>query len=64
MLQCKQAARLLSQAQDTPLNLAQRWQLRLHLSLCDRCRHFQRQLGFMRRAARAAARLGSSDIVS
>ena len=50
MLSCKEATRLLSQAQDRPLNYAERIKLRLHLGVCIACTRFSRQLAFMRDA--------------
>jgi hypothetical protein len=49
-LRCKEASRLLSEAQDRQLDLGERLKLRLHLGLCDACTHFSRQLDFLRRA--------------
>lgn len=51
-LTCKQASLLLSRGQDAPLGLYARLKLRLHLTLCDGCTHFSRQLKFMRAAVR------------
>ncbi|NHQ85842.1 zf-HC2 domain-containing protein [Iodobacter fluviatilis] len=53
MMNCRQASILLSAQQDGPLTLNQRYRLRLHLLLCNNCRNFNRQLHFMREAARA-----------
>ena len=50
MLSCKEASRLLSQAQDRPLALGERVKLRLHLVVCTACTRFGRQLAFMRTA--------------
>ncbi|MBV1775338.1 zf-HC2 domain-containing protein [Burkholderiaceae bacterium DAT-1] len=51
-LTCRQASRLLSDAEDHPLATSFRLRLRLHLLACQNCRNFRDQLGFMRRAAR------------
>jgi hypothetical protein len=51
-LTCKEASRLLSQAQDRKLTLAQRATLRLHLSACEACARFQAQLNTLRVAMR------------
>lgn len=53
MLSCKQAAMLLSQAQDRGLGFYERSKLRLHLILCDACTNFMKQLRFIRRAMHA-----------
>jgi hypothetical protein len=45
---CKQASMLLSQAQDRPLNFAERLRLRAHLVICKRCQRVSRQLEFLR----------------
>lgn len=57
MLTCKQAHRLLSEAQDRSLGWGERLALRLHLLLCDPCRRFRAQMGFLRRALRRHAGL-------
>ena len=49
-INCKEAARLLSQSMDAPLPFWQRVRLRLHLAVCDACSNFSRQLGLLRRA--------------
>jgi len=50
MLSCKEATRLLSQAQDHALTYPQRIKLRLHLYACVACTRFSGQLAFMREA--------------
>ena len=50
MLSCKEATRLMSQAQDRPLSYGERVKLRLHLVACTACTRFSRQLAFMREA--------------
>ena len=52
MRSCKEISMLLSQAQERPLGRAECWSLRLHLLLCDGCRNFRAQLGFLRAAVR------------
>jgi len=52
ILSCKDATRLLSQAQDRPLSSFRRWRLSLHLMTCDACTRFERQLEFLREALR------------
>lgn len=49
-LTCKEASRLISQAQDRKLTLAQRSALRLHLSMCEACTRFGAQLNALRSA--------------
>ncbi|MBY0446216.1 MAG: zf-HC2 domain-containing protein [Burkholderiales bacterium] len=55
MMNCRQASILLSAQQDGPLTLSQRSRLRMHLLFCKNCRNFNRQLHFMREAARTPA---------
>ena len=52
MVTCKDASRLLSQAQDRRLTLVERLKLRVHLAVCDACTRFSVQLTVMRRAMR------------
>ena len=51
-LTCKEASRLISQAMDRKLTLAQRAALRLHLSACAACTRFAAQLNTLRVAMR------------
>ena len=57
-ISCKEVARLLSDAQDHELPVAERTRLRLHLAICDACRNVEQQFDFIRRAMR---RLGKED---
>jgi hypothetical protein len=50
MLSCKEATRLLSQAQDRHLSYGERIKLRLHLMACVACSRFSRQLAVLREA--------------
>jgi hypothetical protein len=43
-LHCREAAALLSKAQDGELSRVDRWALRLHLLICAPCRRYRRQL--------------------
>lgn len=52
MLNCKENSELLSQALDRPVTLRERLAMRLHLMMCRGCRNFEKQLAFIRRAAR------------
>lgn len=52
MLDCKQNTTLLSQAQDREITLRERVAMRMHLMMCRGCRNFEKQLGFIRKAAR------------
>jgi hypothetical protein len=50
LLSCKEASRLLSQAQDRRLAWTERVKLRLHLGVCSACTRFARQLALVRAA--------------
>ena len=47
---CREVSELLSQAQERPLTLVEKFGLHVHLPLCEGCRNFKRQLVFMREA--------------
>ena len=51
-LSCKEASRAVSQAQERSLSAFERWKLRMHLTVCDHCTRFERQIRFMREALR------------
>lgn len=44
MYSCKKVAELLSQRFDEPFGLVDRLRLRVHLSMCNNCRHVENQL--------------------
>jgi hypothetical protein len=52
MLSCKEAARLVSQGLDRKLGFGERVMLRVHLSICDGCTNFRKQVDFLRRAVK------------
>ena len=52
-LKCREASKLLSEAADRRLGFALRVKLRVHLSICDACTNFSKQLAFMRKALAA-----------
>ncbi|TSA15302.1 MAG: zf-HC2 domain-containing protein [Betaproteobacteria bacterium] len=52
MYSCEQAARLSSMAMEQPLTSSERMLLSLHLMMCKGCGNFNRQIEFLRRAAR------------
>lgn len=59
---CKEVSRLVSEAQDRPLGLAERMRLRIHLAICDGCANFSRRVQFLRRAmTRLADEPGKRD---
>ncbi len=52
MLNCKEATRLMSEAQDRPLSTGEKLQLEVHLAMCRGCRNFREQMDFLRLACR------------
>ena len=51
-ISCKEASRLMSQAQDRELSLGERASLQVHLAICRGCRAVDAQFQFLRRAVR------------
>jgi hypothetical protein len=47
---CRAMARLISESQERRLRLGERVLLRMHLSVCDACTRFRKQVKFMSRA--------------
>ncbi len=58
MLTCKQASRLISEANERKLGLRERFVLRLHLWMCDNCRRFEGQMRFLRHTMRKGKQEG------
>jgi predicted anti-sigma-YlaC factor YlaD len=56
MLDCKHNTELLSQSHDRPITLREKMAMRMHLMMCKGCRNFERQLAFIRKAARELPR--------
>jgi predicted anti-sigma-YlaC factor YlaD len=56
MMNCKQATRLMSDAQESSLSLKDRAALRLHISMCSGCRNFGKQMGMLREITQAYAK--------
>ena len=52
MLSCQRATELMSQEQDRPLSLAERFGLRLHVLICTGCNNYRRQMAVLRAACR------------
>lgn len=61
MLTCKDASLLISESQERPLGLRERWGLKLHLMLCAYCRRFEQQVALVRKALRVLGRRAESD---
>lgn len=58
---CKQAHQKLSENLDRQLSLAERTQLKIHLSMCPSCTNFGTQMRTIRMAMQAMAQGKSSD---
>jgi predicted anti-sigma-YlaC factor YlaD len=56
MIDCKHNTELLSQSYDRPITLRERIAMRMHLMMCRGCRNFEKQLTFLRKAARELPR--------
>lgn len=56
MLNCHDATRLMSEAEDRELSLGERVSLRLHVTMCSGCRHFQANIRSLRTIVRAYVR--------
>ncbi len=52
MITCEDATRLISEGQDRNLTPWERIGLRLHLWMCDGCRLFEKQIGYLREIVR------------
>lgn len=61
MLNCKEASQLISQSLDRPLSLSERWQLKIHLWMCDACRRFKQQLNQLKQHLRALVQQTEHD---
>ncbi|MDP2430578.1 MAG: zf-HC2 domain-containing protein [Pseudomonadota bacterium] len=61
MLTCKDASHLISESQERPLGIWERWGLRLHLWMCVSCRRFVRQMALMRQALRMLGQRAEAD---
>ncbi len=61
MMNCEQATRLLSESQERDLAMSERTMLRVHTWICEGCRNFGGQLGFIRQAMKGFAARGGDD---
>lgn len=55
MLNCREATRLMSEAQEHPLKLGENLSLKMHVMMCSGCRNFGKQMHALRRITRAYA---------
>jgi len=53
MLNCHDATRLMSEAQDRPLKLSERISLKMHVMMCSGCNNFKSQMGTLRMMTRS-----------
>ncbi|MDX8126847.1 zf-HC2 domain-containing protein [Methylomonas sp. OY6] len=51
MRNCREITELVSKGLDTPLGIGERLSIKLHVMMCSRCRNFQSQTQFIRKAA-------------
>lgn len=51
MRNCREITKLVSKGLDTPLGIGERLSIKLHVMMCSRCRNFQSQTQFIRKAA-------------
>jgi len=61
MLSCKQASRLVSQSLERKLSYRDRFALFLHLTVCDACTLFSRQIKLLRQAVQRIGRNVEQD---
>jgi len=61
MLSCKQASQFVSQSLERKLSYRQRFALFLHLTMCDACKLFSRQLELLRQAVQRIGRNVEQD---
>lgn len=55
MLVCREAARLITESHQRPLRWRERIALRFHLTICDACTNFKKQMRLMTDAAQRLA---------
>lgn len=61
MMNCQQATRLLSDAQERELSLKDRAALKFHVMMCSGCRNFGKQMGTLRDIAHHYAKGPDND---
>jgi len=55
MMNCQQATRLMSEAQERPLRLREKVALKLHLLICTGCKNFSTQIPWLSQLMKAHA---------
>lgn len=61
MMNCREATKLLSDAQEQALPLTERAALQMHVMLCSGCDHFKQQMDSLRAMMRAYAKGEGED---
>lgn len=56
MMICRDATRLMSEAQERPLSITERVSLKLHVIMCSGCHNFKDQMNSLRLMTRAYAK--------
>ncbi|UXD85950.1 zf-HC2 domain-containing protein [Thalassolituus hydrocarboniclasticus] len=54
MMNCQQATRLMSEAQERPLSFKEQAELKVHTLICSGCRQFGEQMQLLRRFSKAS----------
>ncbi|WP_339938759.1 zf-HC2 domain-containing protein [Undibacterium luofuense] len=52
LIKCREAHQLVSEGMDRDLSTSERYRLRLHISICDACTRFEKQMQLMRTTLR------------
>jgi hypothetical protein len=60
-MNCDRATRLMSESQERALTSSERASLRVHTWICEGCRNFKGQVGFIRQAMKAFAQRQDGD---
>lgn len=55
-MHCRDATRLMSEAQERPLSITERMSLKLHVIMCSGCQNFKDQMDALRLITRAYAK--------
>lgn len=61
MMNCDEATRLMSEAQERPLTLSEKTSLRFHTMMCTGCRRFGEQMTLLRQFTRAGKTTNPDD---
>lgn len=61
MMNCDEATRLMSEAQERPLTLSEKTSLRFHTMMCTGCRRFGEQMTLLRQLTKASRPQDKSD---